>query len=102
MYGCNMAVWTEDLKAVGGFDERYQGWGCEDNDLAVRLINAGIYRKEGRYATDVLHLWHQEAARSRANHHRRLLQTVVETGATCAAKGLDQYTGRHGEIFPQP
>ena len=101
MYGCNMAVWTEDLNAVGGFDERYQGWGCEDNDLAVRLINAGIYRKEGRYATDVLHLWHQEADRSRANHHRRLLQTVVETGATRAVKGLDQYTDRHDGNLPQ-
>ena len=47
LYGCNMAVWTEDLKAVGGFDERYQGWGSDDRDLVARLINAGIYRKDG-------------------------------------------------------
>ena len=101
MYGCNMAVWTEDLKTVGGFDERYQGWGSEDRDLAARLINAGIYRKEGRYATDVLHLWHREADRSLKEHNRRLLQMVVDSGVTRAVKGLDQYTGRHDENLPQ-
>ena len=91
MYGCNMAVWTADLKAVGGFDERYEGWGSEDRDLAARLINTGIYRKEGRFATDVFHLWHQEADRSRKNHNRHLLQTVVDSGASYAVKGLGQY-----------
>ena len=101
MYGCNMAVWTKDLKAVGGFDERYRGWGSEDRDLAARLINAGIYRKEGRYATDVLHLWHREADRNRKEHNRHLLQTVVQTGATRAMKGIDQYIGRYDENFPQ-
>ena len=101
MYGCNMAVWTEDLKAVGGFDERYQGWGSEDRDLAARLINAGIYRKDGRYATSVMHLWHQHADRSRKNHNRHLLQMVVDSGVTRAVKGLDQYIGRYDENLPQ-
>ena len=101
MYGCNMAVWTEDLKAVGGFDERYLGWGSEDRDLAARLINAEIYRKEGRYATSVMHLWHQEADRSRKKHNRHLLQMVVDSGVTRAVKGLDQYIGRYDENLPQ-
>lgn len=91
MYGCNMAVWRRDLMVVGGFDERYEGWGSEDRDLAARLINAGIFRKDGRWATDVMHLWHQEADRGRKNHNRRLLESVVRSGATRAVKGLEQY-----------
>ena len=101
MYGCNMAVWTEDLKAVGGFDERYQGWGSEDRDLAARLINAGIYRKEGRYATDVFHLWHQEVDRSSKKHNRQLLRMVVDSGARQAIKGLNQHAGRNDENSPR-
>ena len=101
LYGCNMAAWTEDLKVVGGFDERYQGWGSEDRDLVARLINAGIYRKDGRYATSVMHLWHQHADRSRKSLNRRLLQEVVDSGARRAVKGLDQHIGRCGEYRPQ-
>ena len=37
LFGCNMAVWRKDLYTVGGFDERYRGWGSEDCDLAARL-----------------------------------------------------------------
>ena len=97
MYGCNMAVWRHDLMAVGGFDERYEGWGSEDRDLAARLINSGIFRKDGRWATDVMHLWHQESDRGREKHNRKLLESVVRSGATRAVKGLDEYTSQGGE-----
>ena len=94
LFDCNMAAWLRDLHTVGGFDERYRGWGKEDNDLAARLINAGIFRKDGRYATGVIHLYHEDADRSRREHNERLLQSVVESGATRAVKGLDQYTSK--------
>ena len=93
MYGCNMAVWRHDLFTVGGFDERYEGWGSEDRDLAARLINAGVFRKDGRWAIDVMHLWHEEANRGRKDHNRRLLDAVIRSGATRAVKGLEQYAG---------
>lgn len=32
----------EHFFEVGGFDESFEGWGCEDQDMAVRLINLGI------------------------------------------------------------
>ena len=101
LHGCNMAAWTEDLKAVGGFDECYQGWGSEDRDVAARLINAGIYRKDGRYSTSVLHLWHQEASPGRRSNNGHLLQRVLDSGATRAVKGLDQYIDRDDEELPQ-
>lgn len=39
--------------AVNGFDEAYEGWGFEDSDLAIRLINLGMQRKLGLFATTV-------------------------------------------------
>src|SRR5919197_323246 len=55
---CNLAVWRSDLDRVDGFDASYTGWGKEDSDLVVRLMHAGVRRKDGRFATGVLHLWH--------------------------------------------
>ncbi len=40
MMGTNMAYRRRDLLEVGGFDEFYQ-WVFDDNDIALRLINAG-------------------------------------------------------------
>ena len=101
LYGCNMAVWMEDLRTVGGFDERFAGWGSEDKELVTRLMNAGIYRKDGRYGTGVMHLWHPVADRSREDHNRQLLRMVVESRATRAVKGLNQYIGRFDKNLPQ-
>jgi glycosyltransferase involved in cell wall biosynthesis len=40
---CNVSVTTEDLRAMNMFDEAYDGrWGCEDNDLGLRLQQQGI------------------------------------------------------------
>jgi len=45
------AVWDD----MGGFDERFSGWGYED--MAVQSVVAGLYGHE-RIEGDVYHLWH--------------------------------------------
>lgn len=88
---CNLGVWRSDLHAVNGFDESFQGWGYEDSDLAVRLINAGVRRKEGAYATGVLHLWHRENDRRAEGDNWNRLQQRIREHATRARLGLDRY-----------
>ncbi len=61
---CNMGVWRKDYETVNGFDESFVGWGHEDADFVLRLHNAGMQRKNGFCATEVYHLWHQEASRT--------------------------------------
>jgi glycosyltransferase involved in cell wall biosynthesis len=60
---CNVACFRDDLERVDGFDAAFTGWGREDSDLFVRLIRSGVRRKDGRFATGVLHLWHPENER---------------------------------------
>jgi hypothetical protein len=36
-----LVVPTEDFLRVGGYDENYQGWGCEDLDMRLRLYLEG-------------------------------------------------------------
>jgi len=85
---CNLGVWTEDFRRVRGFDETFEGWGFEDSDLAVRLLNAGVRRKEGAFATGVLHLWHRENDRRHEGRNWELLQQRIRSGETMPARGL--------------
>jgi glycosyltransferase involved in cell wall biosynthesis len=74
---CNLGLWRKDFELVNGFDERYIGWGREDADLAVRLFNNGIRRKEGICATCVLHLWHPESDRGQLEANDTLLEQQI-------------------------
>lgn len=85
---CNLGVWMDDFRRVRGFDETFEGWGFEDSDLAVRLLNAGVRRKEGAFATGVLHLWHRENDRKHEGRNWELLQQRIRSGDTLPAKGL--------------
>ncbi len=90
--GSNMAFWRKDLEKVDGFDTSFQGWGREDSDIFIRLIRAGIGRKDGRYATGVLHLWHREADRSALAKNDRQLDEVLHTNRITARRGLSLTT----------
>jgi glycosyltransferase involved in cell wall biosynthesis len=89
---CNLGVWKYDFLAVNGFDELFEGWGYEDSDLVIRLIHAGVRRKEGRFAVPVLHLWHPSNDRSRHDmNYRRLLERLAREDFTIAERGVAQY-----------
>ena len=85
---CNLAVWKQDLLKVNGFDESFTGWGHEDSDLVVRLFHAGVLRKDGALATEVLHLWHREAQRDQESSNRKVVLERAANGTTQATIGL--------------
>src|SRR5262249_52142924 len=86
--GSNMAFWRAGLGKGGGFDGSFSGWGREDSDIFIRLIRAGVRRKDGRFASAVLHLWHPEADRSQLAQNDRQLDEVLRSNLTAARLGL--------------
>jgi len=91
---CNLAMWRRDFLQVNGFDELFEGWGFEDSDLVIRLIHAGIKRKEGRFAVPVLHLWHVHNDKSKQDiNYQRLLDRLNSQDFILAKKGVSQYLG---------
>jgi glycosyltransferase involved in cell wall biosynthesis len=86
--GSNMAFWRADLDKVDGFDAAFSGWGREDSDIFIRMIRAGVLRKDGRFATGVLHLWHPEADRARLADNERQLADVIDSPRVRARQGL--------------
>lgn len=80
--GCNLAMWRYDYINVNGSDESFEGWGAEDKDLVVRLINNGILLKNGSFYSYVLHLWHLHEPREKSKENmiivnRRLIDKVI-------------------------
>ena len=88
---CNLGMWKKDFLSVNGFDEQYIGWGHEDADLAIRLINNGISRKEGVNAVTVLHLWHPLNDRSHLKENEDRLEMRIKSNETCIVHGVSQY-----------
>lgn len=48
-------VTREAFDAVGGFDERYKGWGYEDSEFHVQLV---AHARWDRLPGECWHLWH--------------------------------------------
>jgi glycosyltransferase involved in cell wall biosynthesis len=89
---CNLAIWRADLDRVDGFDGDYSGWGKEDSDIIVRLLHAGVRRKDGTFATGVVHLWHAEAERARLAENERKLSDIIASDGIRARRGLSAIT----------
>ena len=87
---CNMGLWREDFERINGFDSSFQGWGHEDADLVLRMFHAGIRRKNGFFATEVFHLWHDEASRDRASVNEVTVQQRMRSDIVRAPLGLQE------------
>jgi glycosyltransferase involved in cell wall biosynthesis len=90
---CNLAIWRSDLDRVDGFDADYSGWGKEDSDIIIRLLHARVRRKDGLFATGVIHLWHAEADRSQLSENERRLAEVAAGDRIRAKRGLTSIQG---------
>ena len=100
--GSNMAFWRNDLDAVDGFDSAFTGWGREDSDIFIRMIRSGVLRKDGRFATAVLHLWHKEADRSRLADNERQLDQARSSQRLRAQTGLAALAAEVERSKPKP
>lgn len=58
LVGMSYAMYKENYIAINGYDEKYMGWGLEDDDFGNRLIAFGIKGKEFNYEPIQLHLYH--------------------------------------------
>ncbi|MDR1074973.1 MAG: glycosyltransferase family 2 protein [Xanthomonadaceae bacterium] len=91
---CNMSFWRNDLLKVNGFDERMEGYGAEDRELAARLENAGIRKHPLKWAALACHLEHSSRAQENVDDidlpNNRILAETRESGVAYCEKGIDK------------
>ena len=59
--GCDIGMWRSDFERVNGFDHKFSQWGGDDDDLRLRLRQAGVTIRSIRNLTTTWHLWHSPA-----------------------------------------
>ena len=57
-FGGHFSIYKKDIESVNGYDENYIGWGGEDQDIAMRLVMAGMKGTSVIRTARILHLWH--------------------------------------------
>jgi glycosyltransferase involved in cell wall biosynthesis len=89
--GCNQAYWKSDLVRVNGFNEAFVGWGREDNEIAARLYNAGIRRRNLKFQALAIHLHHPLRHAQVGERNDEILRSTVEEGKAWCPIGLNQH-----------
>ncbi len=54
----HFSISRRDMEAINGFDERFQGWGGEDEDMALRMMLARYRPFSIIPRARTLHVWH--------------------------------------------
>lgn len=82
--GSNLAFWRSDFEQVNGYDNDLTGWGHEDEELATRFVNSGIFKKVVKLAAVQYHLHHKEAAKNNESVHAKMvLKKRMECAVFC-------------------
>lgn len=90
--GANMSFWKEDLYAVNGYNESYQGWGHEDSDLTLRLMNYGVRKAVIKFAAIVYHLHHTETKTpEQESKNKAIMEHTLKQKIHWTENGINKY-----------
>ncbi|MDQ8164198.1 MAG: glycosyltransferase family 2 protein [Gemmatimonadota bacterium] len=89
--GCNMAFWRDDIVRVNGYNEAIEGWGREDSELAARLQNAGVRRRNLKFAAVAWHLHHAVYAQDALGRNHAAYERAVRERLMRCDRGISQW-----------
>jgi glycosyltransferase involved in cell wall biosynthesis len=84
----HFSIYRADIERVNGFDEKFEGWGLEDDDLGLRLYQAGMNVESVFQEARAVHLWHDShkldagawISENREYFERKTVPTFCEKG----------------------
>ncbi len=90
--GANMSFWRKDIFAVNGYNEAYEGWGHEDSDLTLRMMNNGVKKSVIKFAAIVYHLYHPEKKNNNQEaRNKEIMEQTQKDNITWVDSGIDKY-----------
>lgn len=83
-----LCVAKNELFAVNGWNEDFNGWGKEDTELVARLSFNGIKLKKMKFAGITYHLWHPFLSREMVKKNEGLLTDTILNKRNWCPNGL--------------
>ena len=88
---CNMSFWREDVLVVNGFNNDMVGWGREDSEFVIRLLNSGLNRLYLKFLGTGYHLYHDENSRDSVSTNDSILQSTIEQKLSYCENGISKF-----------
>jgi len=88
---CNLAFYRKDCIVINGFNNNMIGWGREDSEFIVRLLNYGINRKNVHFNLIQFHLWHEKSSRSFVKDNDEILQNSINNKNKWCESGINKF-----------
>ena len=89
--GCNISFFKEDILRINGYDEFFEGWGGEDEDLGNRLLNSGCKKRYLKFSGIVYHLWHEDKFMYNLERNFTYKDERNRRNAIFCENGIDKY-----------
>lgn len=89
--GCNLSYWRNDFIEVNGYDETLEGWGREDSEYVLRLLNNGVRGRRLRYGGILYHIFHPEKSREFLERNSKIQEKTIREGKKWCQQGVDKY-----------
>lgn len=89
--GCNISYWRRSFIEVNGYDETMEGWGREDSEFVLRLLNHGVKGKRLRYGGIVYHIYHPEKSKENLERNNQIQEATIKKKKTWCKNGVDKY-----------
>lgn len=89
--GCNMSFWKTDLIETNGYNEAMTGWGREDSEICVRLVNAGKNREIIKFDAIQYHIYHPFQSKAKLTINDAILEDAIQNKNVFCKNGLSNY-----------
>jgi predicted glycosyltransferase involved in capsule biosynthesis len=89
--GCNFALWKQDAVNVNGYNEDFEGWGREDSEMVVRLLNQGLDRMYLKFKAVVYHIYHKENSRKMLEKNDAIYKKAIGERLVSCENGLSKH-----------
>jgi glycosyltransferase involved in cell wall biosynthesis len=87
----NMSFWREDVLKINGFNEDFKGWGREDSEFALRMLNSGVCRQDLKFKALAYHLYHKENPRDDLKSNDAILEEAIKNKVAYCSQGLNNH-----------
>ncbi|MCB7480848.1 glycosyltransferase family 2 protein [Christiangramia sediminis] len=89
--GCNLSFWRKDFLKVNGYNEDISGWGREDSELILRMLNSGVMGRRLKFGGIIYHIFHPEASKDNLEINNKIQQSTIKDNKISCDNGVNKY-----------